>query len=53
MIVAVICERMGWTSRLYYEQPLHFTELLIRKLDIDNKNGSAAAKKARAGSGVK
>lgn len=53
MIVAVICERMGWTYRQYYEQPLHFTELLIRKLDIDNRNGSAAAKKARAGSGVK
>jgi hypothetical protein len=47
MIVAVICERMGWTYRQYYEQPLHFTELLIRKLDIDNKNSSAASKRAR------
>lgn len=49
MIVAVICERMGWTYRQYHEQPLHFTELLIRKLDIDNMKSNAAAKRARPG----
>lgn len=53
MIVAVICEKMGWTYQQYHEQPLFFTELLIRKLDIDNKKANVASKAGRSGSRVK
>ena len=52
MIVAVICEKMGWTYQQYQEQPVWFTELLVRKLEIDNKTQNEAAK-GRAGKRVK
>ena len=52
MIVAVICEQMGWDYHTYQAQPIWFTDLLVRKLEIDSKKQQAAQRKASTRSGV-
>lgn len=52
MIVAVICEQMGWTYEEYMNNPLWFTELLVRKLEIDAKKQQAINSKAPSRRGV-
>lgn len=52
MIVAVICEKMGWDYHTYQAQPLWFTELIVKKLEIDNKKQQAAHMQGRARKGV-
>mgnify|MGYP007071573818 CR=1 FL=1 len=42
MIVAIICEKMGWDYYTYLDQPTWFVELLIQKMEIDNKKEAAA-----------
>ena len=52
MIIAVICEQMGWDYYTYQAQPLWFTELLVRKLEIDAKKQQAMNKKGRSRNGI-
>jgi hypothetical protein len=52
MLIAVLCEAMGWDYFTYQAQPLWFTELLIRKLEIDAKKQQAVNSKARARKGI-
>ena len=49
MIVVAICELMGWTSRQYHEQPTDFIELLLAKLEIDDKKRRAAERSPMRG----
>jgi hypothetical protein len=52
MIIVAICEVMGWDYYTYQAQPIWFTELLIRKLEIDSKKQQAAINKSRGRTGV-
>ncbi len=35
MMIAVVCERMGWDYYTYLAQPLWFIRLLLRKFEVD------------------
>jgi hypothetical protein len=35
MIIAVVCERMGWDYLTFQSQPTWFINLLLRKFEID------------------
>jgi len=35
MVIAAICERMGWDYHTYLNQPLWFIRLLMRKFEVD------------------
>ena len=34
----MICEHMHWTYQEYMQQPKHFIEILLDKINIDNTN---------------
>ena len=38
MLIAAICEKMGWDYFTYMAQPIWFVRLLAQKFDIDAKN---------------
>jgi hypothetical protein len=37
MLMAAICERMGWDFHTYQQQPKWFIDLLIGKYELDAK----------------
>jgi hypothetical protein len=45
MVIACLCEKMGWDYYTYLDQPVWFVELLIQKLEIDNKKQAQANRK--------
>jgi hypothetical protein len=49
MVVVALCQIMGWTYQQYHEQPTYFIELLLAKLEIDNRKQEAAAAAPRRG----
>lgn len=44
MVVAFLCEKMGWDYETYYRQPVHFIDLLLSKFEVDNKNAERASR---------
>lgn len=44
MLIAAVCEKMGWDYHTYMEQPVWFLRLLAHKFEIDAKNAEQAQK---------
>jgi hypothetical protein len=47
MLIAAICERMGWDYHTYRAQPKWFLDLLVGKYDIDAHNEKRAQESMR------
>ena len=44
MLIAAVCEKMGWDYFTYCRQPYWFIQLLARKFEIDARNAEQAHK---------
>lgn len=42
MLIAAICEKMGWDYWTYCQQPYWFIRLLARKFDVDAQQAKRA-----------
>lgn len=40
MIIAMLCESMKWDYFTYEKQPTWFVEILLQKMEIDEKKNS-------------
>lgn len=49
MFIVAVCEQFGWTYEQYWDQPVHFLELIRGKLECDNKEKAMALRKSKRG----
>jgi len=45
MLIAVLCEKMGWDYQTYLAQPQWFLDLLFSKYEIDAKEANSPTPK--------